>query len=101
MDLVIPDKLKKLEDGAIEPWTKPKHKTYYAELKRHAKSPASGFRLNVPYCDLTPKRARPPLQRPGTIPWDQRLLRLSGAQEVQTTSVRVFVSRYRGYTPVS
>jgi excinuclease ABC subunit A len=29
MDLVIPDKSKTLAEGAIEPWTKPKHRVYY------------------------------------------------------------------------
>ena len=37
LDLVIPDKLKTISDGAIEPWTKPKYRPLFTELKRFAK----------------------------------------------------------------
>src|SRR3984885_10669820 len=37
LDLVIPDKLKKLAEGAIEPWTKPKYRPLFTDLKRYAK----------------------------------------------------------------
>src|ERR1700674_933933 len=42
LDLVIPDKGKTLNEGAIEPWTKPKYRTLFTELKRFA--PRRGFR---------------------------------------------------------
>src|SRR5437667_10500440 len=35
--LVIPDPTKTLSEGAIEPWTKPKGRPLFAELKRYAK----------------------------------------------------------------
>src|ERR1700758_1266631 len=37
LDLVIPDKSKSLEEGAVEPWTKPKYRPYAAEMKRFAR----------------------------------------------------------------
>jgi excinuclease ABC subunit A len=37
LDLVIPDKSKTLNEGAIEPWTKPKYRPLFAELKRFAR----------------------------------------------------------------
>ena len=37
LDLVIPDKGKTLNQGAIEPWTKPKYKPLFTELKRFAR----------------------------------------------------------------
>src|SRR5438309_271412 len=37
LDLVIPDKSKTLNEGAIEPWTKPKYRPLSTELKRFAK----------------------------------------------------------------
>ena len=37
LDLVIPDKSKSLDQGAIDPWTKPKYRTLFTELKRFAK----------------------------------------------------------------
>ena len=38
LDLVIPDKMKTLADGAIEPWTKPKYRPLFTDLKRFAKA---------------------------------------------------------------
>ena len=37
LDLVIPDKSKTLNEGAIEPWTKPKYRPLFTELKRFAR----------------------------------------------------------------
>src|SRR5947209_10910918 len=37
LNLVIPDPSKTLNEGAIEPWTKPKYKPLFTELKRFAK----------------------------------------------------------------
>ncbi len=37
MNLVMPDPSKTLNEGAIEPWTKPRFRTVFAELKRFAK----------------------------------------------------------------
>ena len=37
LDLVIPDKTKTLAEGAIEPWTKPKYRPLFTDLKRYAK----------------------------------------------------------------
>src|SRR5205085_5898368 len=51
LNLVIPDKSKCLQDGAIEPWTKPKYRALYNELKRAA--PALGVPLDVPWEELT------------------------------------------------
>ena len=55
-DLVVPDQPKSINQGAIEPWTKPHYRSHLAELKRAAKP--SGVRLDVPWRDLTPKRSR-------------------------------------------
>ena len=38
LDLVIPDKGKTLNEGAIEPWTKPKYRPLFTELKRFARA---------------------------------------------------------------
>ncbi|HEX4914952.1 MAG TPA: hypothetical protein VFV51_13385, partial [Vicinamibacterales bacterium] len=52
-DLVVPDASKSINQGAIEPWTKPHYRAQLAELKRAAR--ANGIRLDVPWSDLTPK----------------------------------------------
>ena len=55
LDLVIPDKSKTLNQGAIEPWTKPKYRPLFTELKRFAGT--AGIPLDVPWADLEPRAA--------------------------------------------
>ena len=49
LNLVIPNPLLTLNEGAIEPWTKPKYKTFQAELKRFAK--VHDIAMNQSWCD--------------------------------------------------
>src|SRR5688500_18121510 len=51
MDLVVPDSSKSINQGAIEPWSKPHYRSQLAELKRAARK--AGTRLDVPWTDLT------------------------------------------------
>src|SRR5688500_10105596 len=50
-ELVVPDPSKSINQGAIEPWTRPHYRSQLAELKRAAKTKA--VRLDVPWADLT------------------------------------------------
>src|ERR1700681_1480710 len=50
LDLVIPDKGKTLNEGAIEPWTKPKYRPLFTELKRFSRQ--AGIPLDVPWYEL-------------------------------------------------
>jgi excinuclease ABC subunit A len=87
--LVIPDKSKSLNDGAIEPWTKPRYRTYFTDFKKKAR--ARALRFDTPYRDL---------------PADDRAYVVSAVRDffdyLETKKyklhVRVFLSRYRGYT---
>ncbi len=88
-DLVIPDKSKSLNQGAVEPWTKPRYRTYLADFKKTARG--RNIRLDVPYRELTA---------------EERTFVLNAVREffdyLETKKyklhVRVFLSRYRGYT---
>src|SRR5207248_3638155 len=51
LDLVIPDKSKALLDGAIEPWTKPRYRTYFNDFRKGAKG--RGLPLHVAYRELS------------------------------------------------
>src|SRR5581483_4754424 len=51
MNLVVPDKSKSIQQGAIEPWTKAHYRSHLAGLKRAAK--ASGVPVDVPWEHLT------------------------------------------------
>src|SRR3984957_18072912 len=95
LDLVIPDKGKSLNEGAIEPWTKPKYRPLFTDLKRFARS--AEIQLDVPWYELEA---------------EQRALIIDGGRgfggvrgffqhlerKKYKLHVRVFLSRYRGYS---
>ena len=37
MDRVIPDRTLSLAEGAVDPWTKPKYRSWLANFQKHAK----------------------------------------------------------------
>jgi len=95
LDLVIPDKLKTLAEGAIEPWTKPKYRPLFTDLKRYAKS--VGIPLDVPWVDLEEE------QRNLVLNGEGKFLGVRGffahlERKKYKLHVRVFLSRYRGYS---
>ncbi|HUU13780.1 MAG TPA: excinuclease ABC subunit UvrA [Terriglobia bacterium] len=94
LDLVIPDKGKTLAGGVIEPWTKPRYRTYANEMKRLAQT--RGIPLDVPYYRLTPE------QRQWVIQGDDEFNGVRGffkylERKKYKLHVRVFLSRFRGY----
>ena len=95
LDLVIPDKNKSLADGAVEPWTKPRYRAPQNEMKRAAR--AKGIPLEVPYYKLTAD------QRRWLLEGDDDFEGIRGffaylERKKYKLHVRVFLSRYRGYT---
>ncbi|HEY6210723.1 MAG TPA: hypothetical protein VIW45_00495, partial [Vicinamibacterales bacterium] len=56
MDLVVPDPAKTINEGAIEPWSKPHYRAQLTELKREAKK--ANVRLDVPWAELTADEKR-------------------------------------------
>lgn len=55
LNLVIPDKGLSLNDGAIDPWNRPKYRPWFSELRKLA--PELGVALDVPWREL-PEAAR-------------------------------------------
>ena len=96
-DLVVPDPAKSINQGAIEPWTKPHYRSQLAELKRAAKS--KGVRLDVPWRGPDGRRTSRFVDATamatdyegvrGFFRWLER--------KKYKVHVRVFLSRYRGY----
>jgi excinuclease ABC subunit A len=95
-DKVIPDKNKSLEEGAVEPWTKPvsrrRMRRLIAEAREH------GIPTNVPFKDLKKEwqtlifEGGPGFH--GVQDFFDRLQR-----KKYKVQVRVFISRYRKYVP--
>jgi excinuclease ABC subunit A len=94
LDLVIPDKLKTLNDGPIDPWNKPKYRPMFTEMKKFSR--ASGVPLDVPWGELEEE------QRELILNGDGSFLGVRGffqylERKKYKLHVRVFLSRYRGY----
>ncbi len=96
LDLVIPDRGRSLNDGAVESWTKPRYRSLQQELKRYAR--AKGIPLDVPFRQLSAQHRQLILQGDaeagfpgvkGFFDWLER--------KKYKLHVRVFLSRYRGY----
>lgn len=89
LDLVIPDKGKSLSQGAIEPWTKPRYRTYLNEFRKSARS--RSIPLDAPFRDLSAD------ERAFTINAVRSFFAYLDTKKYKL-HVRVFLSRYRGYT---
>jgi excinuclease ABC subunit A len=88
MDLVIPNKSLSIQQAAVDPWTKPQHSWYLAEFRQATKGKV---RLTVPVCDLREDERALLYEHVG------RYFREVEAKKYKV-HVRVFLSRYRGYT---
>jgi excinuclease ABC subunit A len=95
LDLVIPDKGKTLNEGAIEPWTKPKHRPLFTELKRFAR--AAEIPLDVPWYDLDAEQQRLIVEGDGSFAGVRGFFQHLERKKYKL-HVRVFLSRYRGYS---
>jgi excinuclease ABC subunit A len=86
MNRVIPNAALSLEEGAVDPWTKPKYRSWMGNFKRHRTT----VRMNVPVADLSAKERE-------TL--DEFIRRFFDHLESKKykVHVRVFLSRYRGY----
>jgi excinuclease ABC subunit A len=94
MELVVPDSTKSINQGAIEPWSKPHYRSQLAELKRAARK--NGIRLDVPWSDLTDEERKFVVDGQGEYEGIRGFFRWLERKKYKV-HVRVFLSRYRGY----
>jgi excinuclease ABC subunit A len=93
-NLIIPDRSKTLEQGAVDPWTKTKYRAHHGEMKRAAKMAA--IPLNVPWYDLT--KAQQDFIQEGGLGWGGiRGFFAELERKKYKLHVRVVLSKYRGY----
>jgi excinuclease ABC subunit A len=93
--LVIPNPLKTLKEGAVEPFTRPAYASLQKELLRYAAS--ANIDINTPYVDL------PDYQQNCIIYGDEGWRGIKGFFQFLETKkyklhVRVFLAKFRGYT---
>jgi excinuclease ABC subunit A len=96
LNLVVPDPSKSLDDGAIEPWTKPRYRVLFQEARKWARG--RGIPTNVPWRQLSAEQRGLILEGDpendyegvkGFFTWLER--------KKYKLHVRVFLSRFRGY----
>src|ERR1700680_1372329 len=96
INLVIPNRGKSLNEGAIQPWTKPRYRAVVLELKKFAR--ANHIPMDVPFRNLTVAQQNQVIEGDpksdyvgvnGFFLWLER--------KKYKLHVRVFLSRYRGY----
>jgi excinuclease ABC subunit A len=95
LDRVIPDKSKTLAEGAVEPWTKLRYRAPFNEMKRSAR--ARGIPLDVPFHRLTAAQRRWVVEGSDDFPGIRGFFDYLERKKYKL-HVRVFLSRYRGYT---
>ena len=98
LNLVIPNKTLTLAEGAIEPWTKPKYKPLATEMRRFAR--AEGIPLDVSWQDLSADQQSFIVNGEGKF-WGVRGFFDHLERKKYKLHVRVFLSRYRGYSTCS
>ena len=91
-ELIISDPTLSLEEGAVDPWTKPQYSWYYEE---NVRPKARGkVRLDVPYADLAASEKE--FVRKHVHRFFSEV-----EKKKYKVHVRVFLSRYRAYTECS
>ncbi len=94
-DLVVPNPELTIREGPIDPFTKPRYRRFQEKLEQWAQR--RDVDLDTPYREL-PEAAREEIWRgkgnfPGVLGFFSRL-----EKKKYKMHVRIFVSRYRGYT---
>ncbi len=96
LNLVIPDHSKSLDEGAVEPWTKPRYRVLSQDNRKWAKS--RGIPTNVPWRQLSAEHRRLVLEGDP----ENNFVGIKGffnhlERKKYKLHIRVFLSRYRGY----
>ncbi|HEY8411053.1 MAG TPA: hypothetical protein VIK76_06615, partial [Pyrinomonadaceae bacterium] len=95
LDLVIPNPGLSLKEGAIEPWTKPQHEWAMAELKQFCR--AEKISMTTPLNQLTRADQQAIVEGRGDFGGVRGFFEWMETKKYKL-HVRVFLSKYRGYT---
>ena len=93
-NLIVPNTSRTLDDGAIDPWVKPKYRAMHGEMKRFAKE--KHIPTNVPWFDLTPGQQEMLWEGESDFSGIRGFFALLDRKKYKL-HVRVFLSKYRGY----
>ena len=94
LNLVIPDKGLSLNDGAIDPWNRPKYRSWFTELKKQASS--LGIPMDVPWREMSEATREIVLRGKGAFEGVHGFFAQMEKKKYKL-HVRVMLSKYRGY----
>ena len=94
MNLVIPDKSLTLNAGAIDPWNRPKYRSWFTELKKQASS--LGIPMDVPWREMPEAAREIVLRGKGSFEGVHGFFAQMEKKKYKL-HVRVMLSKYRGY----
>ena len=92
-DLIVPNRGLSLDDGAVDPWTKPKGREWFRDFRKQA---GERVRYDVPFCDLSETEQQLVLEGGKNIEGVRQFFNHLESKKYKL-HVRVFLSRYRGY----
>ncbi len=95
LNLVIPDRGLTLNDGAIDPWNRPKYRSWFTELKKQAGS--LGIPMDVPWREMTEEAREIVLRGKGSSFEGVWGFFAQMERKKYKLHVRVMLSKYRGY----
>jgi excinuclease ABC subunit A len=95
LDLVIPNPALTLSQGAIEPWTKPQFEWAKTEMRRFCKQ--ERISMDVPFAELSGIEQRALIEGKGHWAGVRGFFEWLETKKYKL-HIRVFLSKYRGYT---
>ncbi|MBI4445771.1 MAG: excinuclease ABC subunit UvrA [Acidobacteria bacterium] len=93
--LVIPDPSRSLAEGPIDPFNKPRYRRFQKRLEAYAEK--NRIPTDIAYCDLPRAVCHKIWKGDGSFPGVEGFFRYLDRKKYKM-HVRVFISRYRGYT---
>jgi len=94
LNLVIPDKGLSLNDGAIDPWNRPKYRSWFTEMKKQAAG--LGIPMDKPWREMTDEARETVLRGKGNFEGVYGFFAQMERKKYKL-HVRVMLSKYRGY----
>jgi excinuclease ABC subunit A len=93
LDLIVPNRGLSLNEGAVEPWTKPKGREWMSIFRRQI---GLRVRFDVPFCDLSEEEQRLVLEGERKVDGVRQFFNYLESKKYKL-HVRVFLSKYRGF----
>ncbi len=95
LNRVVPDRTKSLQEGAVDPWTKPRYKGFHSKMILFAQK--AGVPADVPWSELSEQHKEWIIRGKGGFPGILGFFDYLEEKKYKM-HVRIFCSRYRGYT---